>query len=107
MICIQCLDANEQRFVNKNDQTETQEDNWLKPAEIDLVYTKIEKAVKEIRVSHITKKDFGNFLSLMVLSLFTLTPPRRNVDYTLMKISNDMTDLKYNYLDVDKKSLCI
>ena len=29
--------------------------------------------------------------------------PRRNIDYSLMKISNNMSDHKFNYLDIDKK----
>jgi hypothetical protein len=39
----------------------------------------------------------------MVLSLYTLHAPRRNLDYSLMKLSNDMKDDKFNYLDIDKK----
>jgi hypothetical protein len=39
----------------------------------------------------------------MVLSLYTLHAPRRNIDYSLMKISNDMKDDKLNYLNMDKK----
>jgi hypothetical protein len=39
----------------------------------------------------------------MVLSLYTLHAPRRNIDYSLMKLSNDMKDDKFNYLDMDKK----
>ena len=32
-------------------------------------------------------------------------PPRRRVDYSLMKISNNMNDDKYNYLDLKKVNL--
>ena len=39
----------------------------------------------------------------MILSLYTLHAPRRNIDYSLMKLSNDMKDDKFNYLDMDKK----
>ena len=39
----------------------------------------------------------------MVLSLYTLHAPRRNIDYSLMKLSNDMKDDKFNYLNMDKK----
>jgi hypothetical protein len=39
----------------------------------------------------------------MVLSLYTMHAPRRNVDYNLNKISNDMNDDKFNYLDIDKQ----
>jgi hypothetical protein len=39
----------------------------------------------------------------MVLSLYTSDAPRRNIDYSLMKLSNDMKDDKFNYLDIDKQ----
>jgi hypothetical protein len=39
----------------------------------------------------------------MVLSLYTLHAPRRNIDYSLMKISNNMSDDKFKYLDMDKQ----
>ena len=44
-----------------------------------------------------------NFLNYMVLSLYTLHAPRCNIDYSLMKISNNMKDYKFNYLDMDKQ----
>ena len=44
-----------------------------------------------------------NLLNYLVLSLYTLHAPRRNNDYSLMKISNNMSDDKFNYLDMDKK----
>jgi 5-keto 4-deoxyuronate isomerase len=39
----------------------------------------------------------------MILSLYTLHAPRRHIDYSSIKLSNDMKDDKYNYLDMDKK----
>ena len=39
----------------------------------------------------------------MVLSLYTMHAPRRNIDFSLMKISNNMNDEKFNYLDIVKK----
>ena len=41
----------------------------------------------------------------MVLLLYTLHAPRRNSDYSLMKLCNDMSDDKFNYLDIDKKTI--
>jgi hypothetical protein len=90
-------------LATRTTKTEAQEDNWLTPAEIEKVFEQLDSEVKKFKVAHITKKDFTTALSLIVLSLFTKTPPRRNVDYTLMKISNDMTDTKYNYFDIQKK----
>jgi len=46
-----------------------------------------------------------NLLNYMVLSLYNMHAPRRNIDYSLMKISNNMSDDKFNYLDMDKNNL--
>ena len=39
----------------------------------------------------------------LVLSLYVLQAPRRNIDYCVMKLSNDMTDTNFNYLDLNNK----
>ena len=39
----------------------------------------------------------------LILSLYVLQAPRRNIDYCVMKLSNDMTDTSLNYLDFKKK----
>ena len=57
------------------------------------------KVVKKVK----TKDDYNILLNYMVLSLYTLHAPRRNIDYSLMKISNNMNDDKFNYIDIDKK----
>jgi hypothetical protein len=90
---------------NRTTKSETQKENWLTPDEIEKVHVNLEKEVKNIRVNHVTKKEFNTVLSFMVLSLFTKTAPRRNVDYTLMKVSSNMTDTKFNYLDIANKKM--
>ena len=42
-------------------------------------------------------------LNYLIISLYILQAPRRNIDYTLMKISSDMTDTNFNYLDLKNK----
>ena len=88
---------------NNTTKSETQQENWITPEEIEKVNQQLMKEVKKIRVSHVTRKDFTTVLTLMIFSLFTKTSPRRNIDYSLMKISNDKTDTKFNYLDLEKK----
>jgi len=39
----------------------------------------------------------------MILSLYTLINPRRNKDYSLMKIASNTDDENHNYLVIDKK----
>ena len=57
------------------------------------------KLLKKVK----TKEDYNNLLNYMVLSLYTLHKPRRNIDYTLMKISNDISNDEFNYLDLKRQ----
>jgi len=84
----------------RTDKSEKQEKNWLSNDNIDKISNELKsKVVKKVR----NKEDYNILLNYMVLSLYTLHPPRRNIDYSLMKISNNMSDDMYNYLDMDKE----
>ena len=83
----------------RTEKSEKQMDNWLSNDNINEISKDLKsKVVKRVR----NKEDYNNLLNYLVLSLYTLHPPRRNVDYSLMKISNNMNDDKYNYLDLKK-----
>jgi hypothetical protein len=49
------------------------------------------------------KKEYAQMLHHLILSLYVLQAPRRNIDYCLMKISSDITDTNFNYLDLKNK----
>jgi len=84
----------------RTDKTDKQMENWMTNDNINEISKNLKlKVVKRVR----NKEDYNNLLNYLVLSLYTLHPPRRNVDYSLMKISNNMTDDKYNYLDLNKQ----
>ena len=84
----------------RTDKSEKQEKNWMSNDEIEDISKDLKlKVVKKAR----NKEDYTNILNYMVLSLYTLTPPRRNIDYSLMRLSTDMSDTKYNYLDPNKE----
>jgi len=84
----------------RTDKSEKQEKNWMSNDEIEDISKALKlKVVKKAR----NKEDYTNILNYMVLSLYTLTPPRRNIDYSLMRLSTDMSDTKYNYLDPNKE----
>jgi len=83
----------------RTEKSEKQMENWLSNDNINEISKDLKsKVVKRVR----NKEDYNNLLNYVVLSLYTLHPPRRNVDYSLMKISNNMNDDKYNYLDLKK-----
>lgn len=71
--------------ANKHNKTETQQKNWL---EWDDIETKLNELKDEILTfkKEINKKQYSKLLKFIVLSLYTLQPPRRNLDYQLMDI---------------------
>ena len=74
-------------------KTEKQEENWLE-------WKDIEDKRKELEVS---ARTFEQERQLIVLSLYTLFPPRRNIDYTDMVVVYRMTKkTNMNYLVVNK-----
>jgi len=84
----------------RTDKSDSQKENWLSNDNINEISDDLKsKVVKKVK----TKEDYINLLNYMVLSLYTLHPPRRNIDYSLMKLSNNMSDDKFNYLDIDKQ----
>jgi hypothetical protein len=84
----------------RTDKSDNQEKNWLSNDNINKISNELKsKVVKKIR----NKEDYSILLNYIVLSLYTLHAPRRSIDYSLMKISNDKKDDKFNYLDVDKQ----
>ena len=92
-------DMNSSLKVNTT-KTESQKESWVKPDKIDEIFNELKSKIpKKIN----SKKDYDNLLNYVLLSLYYLQAPRRNNDYALMKISNDLSDKKFNYLDMKNK----
>ena len=87
--------------VNKSDK---QNKNWIESDKIDEIYGNLRKAVTNKSKTG-AKESYDSLLHYMILSLYVLIPPRRNLDYVLLVISSDMSDKKFNYLDFTKKQL--
>jgi len=89
-----------------NEKSTTQEKNWITQEEV----LKVHKTLKEDIENSLSKKRkidkqlFKKLLNYMILSLYTLIQPRRNKDYSLMRISNNMDDTNFNYLVINKKN---
>ena len=91
--------------TKKNEKTEQQEKNWMKWDEIVNKFNDMNSKLKK-SYSNISESQYDDLLDTVILSLYVCLPPRRNKDYLLMKVSIDgknMTDTKYNYLDMKKK----
>ena len=84
-----------------NNKSDTQSENWINTEEISKIYDELKSKVSKKKA--INKLEYDNILNLLLLSLYYNQPPRRNIDYLLMKISSNTDDTNYNYLDLDKK----
>jgi hypothetical protein len=94
--------------LNKKDtngeKSEKQRDNWMDWDTVLKVKTDLYTTVKSfIAQKSLTAQQYNELLSLMILSLYTDIPPRRNQDYTDMFVVgkwNDKMDSSKNYLDL-------
>jgi hypothetical protein len=89
--------------AKENKKSATQDKNWMKWSEVQ---KKFDELVKKLKGSkNISEEGYDNFLDVVILGLYTLLPPRRNVDYLLMKVSKDGSnmDTKNNWFDMKKK----
>lgn len=93
-------DSNKSLTIN-TEKSETQKQNWSSKEEIENLRESLKKSVPKTKIA--TKTDYDNLLNYLLVSLFTLIQPRRNIDFTMMYISNDMTDTSKNYLNIKNK----
>lgn len=82
-------------------KTPTQENYWIEKDELDSIYNQIKnKAVYLFKKKELTKEDLNEIQNYIILSLYTLIPPRRSLDFTEMKIKNISPD--DNHIDKNK-----
>lgn len=85
------------------EKTEAQNKNWISWDEVMKIYNDMKDNLK-LNKTKITEKQYNELLNYVLLSLYVLIPPRRNLDWQKMLILfNGITDDKYNYLDVKNK----
>jgi hypothetical protein len=85
---------------SNNTKSEAQKDNWISQEEVFQVYNTLgEKVLPLLKLKKVTPKEWEEILSFVVLSLYTLQPPRRNKDYAYMKVIKTPKDLDENYKD--------
>jgi hypothetical protein len=99
--------ADESKKVDTSVKTEKQKENWIEWEEVKKVHTELSDKVFGNKDKVFGENAFAELLKLVVLSLYTDLPPRRNQDYLKMKVANikdeDTLPTDYNYLIVDKK----
>jgi len=81
------------REIDTSKKTDTQEKNWLSWEDVQKRHAELATAVQGFQKSKlITPANWNTLLSYVVLSLYTLIPPRRNQDYQDLYIVKKWTD---------------
>lgn len=95
------------RELDNGDKTDTQKKNWMSWENILKKYKSLYDDVKTfINRKTLNQNQYDKLLALMILSLYVLIPPRRNMDYLLMYIVkkyNTDFDNDKNYLDYENE----
>jgi hypothetical protein len=85
-----------------NDKSETQKENWITQNDVINKQKELMGVIPELK-KKITTSQFNKLLDLLVLSLYTLQAPRRNLDYLNMNVINKYNpelSTNNNYLDL-------
>ena len=94
---------NQNEYFKKREEgtkTTNQEKNWLSKPDFDeKVENAKERYERAIENGVKTKDEYNDLLNYVVLSLYTLLPPRRNADYSKMEIDSDEANI--NSFDVE------
>ena len=63
--------------------------NWVTQSELDKIYKDLKSQANALfKKSPLSKSDLQTIQNYVILSLYTLIPPRRSLDYTEMKIDS-------------------
>jgi len=97
------LDHYNTTLKNQTTKTETEKENWITKDNLNTIYKKVEDDALKVK-SFDTKKEYDKYLEYVILSLYTLTAPRRNKDYIDMVVDNPkMKTSDLNYFDIENK----
>ncbi len=94
--------------VNENEKSNKQVDNWVDLKEINDKFSMLYNLFKLFKDNESLDSDeYKTLLSLVVLSLYTLLPPRRSKDYVMMYFSDDgkVDDPEKNFYDLEDNRL--
>lgn len=98
--------SNEYKKTDKqNTRSEKQKDNWIDDNDISDTFNLYLSLFNNFKHKDtLNKKNYENLLSLLILSLYTMIPPRRSKDYLDMYFyDGDSNDKTKNYYDTDGK----
>jgi hypothetical protein len=97
------------KLKNNNSKSEKQENEWISQNEVKQIYNDLEDEVKPLfKKKNLNDSEYNKLLSYIVLSLYVLQPPRRNLDYLkLIAVAKHKgtEDKNFNYFDIANKKM--
>jgi len=83
---------------NRGEKNDRESKNWIEWEEVLKRHSELEEQTKTFRSKEeaLTNSQYELLLKYVVLSLYTMLPPRRNRDYQMMKIVNKESSLRFN-----------
>ena len=86
---------------NNTEKSDKQKENWISQEDIMKIQEDMMQYLPKKTKKTLSPAEYDKLLDLVVLSLYTLQPPRRCIDYVDMLVEKS-EDTKHNYLDGDK-----
>lgn len=99
------MEYNKQLKTN-NEKSEKQTENWITQNEVLEKQKQLMEVIPTLK-KKITNAQYYQLLDLVILSLYTLQPPRRNLDYLKMNVINKFNEelsKDNNYLEYSTQS---
>lgn len=97
------------KLKTNNTKSDKQNDEWISQEEVKQKYDELEEEIKPLfKKKNITADEYSKLLSYVVLSLYVLQPPRRNLDYLKMLAVaryKGTENKDFNYFDISKKKM--
>lgn len=97
------------KLKNNNTKSDKQKEEWISQDEVKNIFNKLSEDVKPLfKKKNLSIDEYDKLLSFVVLSLYVLQPPRRNLDYLKMKVilklkGNENKD--YNYFVLSDRKM--
>jgi hypothetical protein len=97
------LEALNAELKTSNEKTPKETDNWLSQSDIKERFEKLKEILAELTTKKIAEAQYCKLLNLVVLGLYVLQRPRRNMDYQDMTVSLQKGKKKQEDVPVEDK----
>lgn len=96
------LMALNKELKDNTQKTDKVKENWVEQSAVQEKRTDLASVIDEVKgLKKVNEEQYDRLLNAVILSLYTLQPPRRNKDYTEMMICmGQHEDETKNYLDI-------